>query len=162
MKVNARKTITIAKEVDLDIIEATLLTITEVRKLPKRLKIYNDWWLKTPGSYSCHAAFVNCRGFIDYDISCDDFMVRPALVISNLDAFNLKIGDTFVFGRAEFEIISNSKALCSTYIGFSAFRDDWRADDANDYEKSDIKKYIDDWFEKSKKELNNEKEEISS
>lgn len=154
MKVNARKTITTEINADLDIIEATLLTITEVRKLPERLKIYNDWWLKTPGSYSCYAAFVNYHGLIGYEISCDDFMVRPALIISNLEPFSLKIGDTFVFGGAEFEIISNSKALCSTYIGFSAFRDDWRADDANDYEKSDIKKYIDEWFEKSKKENN--------
>ena len=162
MKVNARKTITIAKEVDLDIIEATLLTITEVRKLPERLKIYDDWWLKTPGSYSCYVAFVNYNGVVDYDISCCDFMVRPALVISNLDAFNLQIGDTFVFGRSEFEIITNSKALCSTWIEISPFREDWKADDANDYEKSDIKKIVDEWFEKSKKELNNEKEEVSS
>lgn len=149
MKVKTIKRITIAGEADLNITEATLLTITEVRKLPERLKIYNDWWLKTPGSYSCYAAFVNYQGLIGYEISCDDFMVRPALVISNFEPFSLKIGDTFVFGGAEFEIITNSKALCTTYIGISPFREDWKADDANDYEKSDIKKYVDEWFEKS-------------
>ena len=136
-------------ELGLDISKATLLTVEEVRKLPERLKRYNDrWWLRSPGSYSCHVAIVNYSGSIDYEASCINVIIRPVLIISNLESTDLEVGDTFEFGNKEFEVISNDKAFCLTDIGRSVFRDDWKADDANDYEKSDIKKYIDEWFEK--------------
>lgn len=144
----------IAREVNLEITGATLLTVEEARELPEKLRkrSYLWWWLRSPGKDSSHIAYVGFDGAINnYGADVDKYTgrVRPAIIISNLDAFNLQIGDTFVFGRAEFEIITNSKALCSTWIEISPFREDWKADDTNDYEKSDIKKIVDEWFEKS-------------
>ena len=48
----------ITQELDLEITEATLLTIEEARKLPKRLRRYDEWWwLKSPGLCSNYVAF---------------------------------------------------------------------------------------------------------
>lgn len=153
---NVKRTITIAiaKEFDLNILEATLLTIDEAIKLPMRLRKYNGWWwLKSRGRGFDLVACVNRDSFINDNYGADVGnpygKVRPALVISNLEFSNLKIGDTFKFGDKDFEIISNNLALCLDDIGTCAFREDWESPDANIYEKSDIKKYVDEWFEKS-------------
>ena len=147
----------ITQELDLEITEATLLTIEEARKLPKRLRTYdgtNDewWWLKSPGLCPNHVTFVDSDSFVNSfgDYAYVDNIVRPVLIISNFDSSNLQIGDTFEFGNEKFEVISNGKAFCLGYINYMEFRKDPDAPDANDYEKSDIKKYIDDWFEKVK------------
>ena len=152
----------IAREANLEITGATLLTVEEAEKLPMRLLFSSfTWWLRTPViskrngwlTRNSYVAAVHNDGFISYEngdfVSANYYRVCPALKISNLEKSGLKIGDTFEFGRREFEIISDDLALCLIGIADYAFRDDWRADDANDYEKSDVKKYIDEWFEKS-------------
>jgi len=137
----------------LNITGATLLTDKEAEQLPQRLREYKKyWWLKSPGYSSLRSAFVIDPGFIDDWGICvsDSIVVRPVLIISNLESSNLKIGDTFKFGDREFEIISTDKAFCLGDIGTSIFRNDWKASDANVYEKSDVKKFIDNWFKKVK------------
>lgn len=143
----------ITRETDLEITGATLLTVEEARELPEwlRKKLY-WWWLQSPGKDSGHVAYVGVTGDIDnYGADVGNYYggIRPALKISNLESSGLKIGDMFEFGGRQFEIISDDKAFCLGCITSKAFRDDWRADDANDYEKSDIKKYIDEWFKRS-------------
>ena len=135
-----------------EITGATLLTIEEARKLPEILRKYDErWWLCSSGYNDSRATAVLDDGLV---YSCSIFVdtfyiaVRPALIISNLESSGLKIGDTFEFGDKEFEIVSSDKAFCLSDIGTSAFRNDWEAPDANDYEKSDVKKFIDKWFEK--------------
>ena len=143
----------ITQELDLEITEATLLTIEEARKLPGRLRRYDEWWwLKSPGLCSNYVAFVDNGGFVNSfgDYAFVDNIVRPVLIISNFESTDLKIGDTFEFGGEQFEIISDGKAFCLGDIVYKEFREDPDAPDANDYEKSDVKKYIDDWFEKVK------------
>ena len=78
--------------------------------------------------------------------------------IKNLESSNLKIGDSIFFGDREFEIVSNDFAFCKTDIGKHNFREDYKSEGANDYEKSDIKKFIEEWFEKAKKENENGKD----
>lgn len=151
-----KKIITSTVELELDITGATLLTKEEAEQLPKRLREYHDywWWLKLPlpGPYHNHTAVVDVDGCVYYYGELVDFdnAVRPALVISNLKSSEFKIGDKFEFGDKEFEIISDNRALCLTDIGRCAFRDDQDAEDASIYEKSDVKKFIDGWFEKAK------------
>lgn len=143
----------ITQELNLEITEATLLTIEEARKLPERLRRYDEWWwLKSPGRFSGQVTFVDDGGFVNSfgDHAFVDNVVRPVLIISNFDSSNLQIGDTFEFGDENFEVISNGKAFCLGDIDYKEFREDLDAPDANDYEKSDIKKYIDKWFEKVK------------
>ena len=166
MKVkNIRRTITMTREFDLDILGATLLTINEAEKLPVRLRRYDRWWwLKSRSvslgieginfnAYTAYAAYVDgddaTIDAIGDKVSYEDGKVRPAIIISNLSALNLQFGDIFEFGDKEFEIISDNKAFCLSDIGQCAFRNDAEALDANIYEKSDIKKYVDEWFEKS-------------
>lgn len=143
-------------EEDLDILGATLLTVDEAKQLSGKLRAYdNKWWLKSPGFDFDFAAIVNYGGFVDSignNVSSDNDIVRPALIISNLESSDLKIGDTFEFGGKQFEIISDNRALCVGDIGYSVFRENQEASDANDYEKSDVKKYVDDWFNQHKGE----------
>lgn len=130
---------------------ATLLSVDEAEVLPLRLRQYKTWWwLRSPGDDSTYAASFYSDGSVDnYGFSVDyDFgAVRPALQIKNLESSNFEIGDLFKFGNKEFEIISDSLAFCTTDIGKHRF-DLY----SNDYEKSLIKQYIDEWFEDSKGE----------
>lgn len=138
------------KTLDLEIKGATLLSVEEAKSLPERLRKYTDWWwwLRSPGYYQDTAAYVNHDGVVyehgDY-VDCDDFGVRPGLNI-NLDNSNLTIGDKFIFGDKEFEIISDNLAFCVSDIGCCAFRKDYDANYVNKYEHSDIKKYVEDWY----------------
>ena len=156
------------KESDLDIIEATLLTVEEAKQIPERLRKYNTfWWLKSvgypagyPSELLCNSvAAVDYKGSIHskgFNVHIQYFAIRPVLIISNLNSSGLKIGDVFKFGGKRFEIISNDKAFCLNNIGQCAFRKGSGTSDMNEYEKSDVKKYIDEWFEKSIKESNDE------
>lgn len=141
-------------ETELEITGATLLSIEEAEALPNLLRSYTDrWWLRSPGYKLYNAAFVNNDGFVirdGYYVDCSIVAVRPALHISNLNSSNLKIGDTIFFGDKEFKVVSNELAFCKTDIGKHCFREDYQAKDANDYEKSDVKKFIDEWFEGTK------------
>lgn len=143
----------ILKEADLVITEANLLTVDEAKQLPERLIKYNlYWWLRSPSYGPNYAATVgNISPVYNTDalVNIINNAVRPVLTISNLESLGLKIGDIFEFGGKQFEIISRHRAFCLTDIGKCAFRKDKRAPDAKDYEKSDVKKFIDEWFKKS-------------
>lgn len=146
MKVN--KVIKTVQEVELDIIGATLLSAEEAEQLPMRLKGYDHWWWTLSPAYdSNHIFCIESDGYIykwGHPVDFFEFnlgMIRPALQISNFESSNLKIGDTFKFGTREFEIISDSLAFCTTDIGLCRF-DDY----SNNYETSEIKMHVDDWF----------------
>jgi len=76
------------------------------------------------------------------------------LRIEDLESSNLKIGDEFTFGGKHFRIISDNLAFCIEDIGLRTFREDWQAENANDYDASDIKKYVDEWFAEALKNEN--------
>lgn len=144
---------------DLDITGATLLSIEEAKKLPIELRGHGDfWWLRSPGYEPYYAAYVSYGGSICDQgsiVSSSLGVVRPALKISNLESSNFQIGDQFVFDGKFFQIILDNLALCLTDIGKCWFRESWKVEDANDYEKSDVKKYVDNWFNKAIKGNNN-------
>ncbi len=135
----------------LKITGATLLSTEEAERLPKHLRKYGHWWwLRSPGRMQKGAASVDGVGWVDFGGrfgSNDSDFVRPALKIKNLESSGFKTGDRFKFGESEFEIISDNAAFCCTDIGCYPFRKDWKAEDANDYKKSDIKRYVEAWFE---------------
>ncbi len=139
--------------VKIDVVGATILSVEEAENLPVGLREYKTgWWLRSPGHDSVHAATVIHRGPIyDYGeiVNYTGDAVRPALKISNLESSNFQVGDRFKFGGKPFQVISNCLAFCLGDIGQHCFRENRRAPEANDYEKSDIKKYVDDWFEKT-------------
>lgn len=57
------------------------------------------------------------------------------------------LGDEFKFGGKWFKVISQDLAFCLESIGYCRFRKDYVADDA-----SDVKKFIDKWFEEAMKD----------
>lgn len=134
----------------LEITGATLLSAKEAKNLNKEiLKADENWWLRSCGHRDGLAACVfGDRGYADYFgyLVNYSYGVRPALEISNLESSNLKIGDTITFGEHDFTIISDKYALCNEIVDKRVFREDYVAEDANDYEASDIKKFVDDWF----------------
>lgn len=141
---------------ELEIIGAKLLSIEEAKELPIQLRKYEDWWwLITPSCFYHYVAIIEEDGSIDEEgiyVEAGSVVVRPALQIQNIRVSNLQIGDAFIFGDKKFEVISENLAFCVEDIGNCCFREDGRAKDANKYEKSDVKKFVDDWFE----EANNE------
>ena len=146
----------VTDDVNLDITGATLLSIEEAGQLPLELRKYNNWWwLRSPGKDYDFAASVNTLGTVLYNgdaISSSSDAVRPALQIKNTQSSNLQVGDKFEFGGKEFKVISYNLAFCVTDIGKCCFRKDWKAADSNDYEKSDVKKFVDEWFNQSVQE----------
>lgn len=152
MIVQKRKVITIIQDEEIDIKGATLLASDKAEVLPLRLRKYHDrWWLHSPGFSQSFVACVFDDGSVRYGGGrvCNDFYcVRPILII-NLKSSNLKIGDVFVFGDKEFEIISDTIAFCKSDIGEYYFRKAFSSEDANDYEASDVKKFVDKWFEEA-------------
>lgn len=140
-----------------EILGATLLSKEEAKTLLKKDKrtYGKNWWLRTPGDDNYYACFVNFYGYLDtigqyvyYDI----FKVRPALKI-DISTSDIQIGDIFIFGDKEFKVISPELAwMYNDDIGECVFREDWTAEDANIYEASDVKKFVDAWFEKAREE----------
>lgn len=133
-----------------NIVGVTLLTVEEAKSLSIHQRhAKSNWWLRSPGDKNSlvlgvfgYTGVINDGGFNTFGY----LGVRPALKISNLNSSNLGFGDSFEFAGYTWTVISNDKALCNTIIDYSAFREDWRAKYANDYETSDVKKYLDKWF----------------
>lgn len=129
---------------------ATLLSIGGVEEIPKDiLKSTDSWWLRSPGRFNGCAAAVHNNGDIDYfgyDIK-DCLGVRPALIIS--DSCDLAIGDKLSYKEYTFTVISKKYILCDSIIGDCIFRENPITSNANNYMLSDVKKYVDDWFEKN-------------
>lgn len=149
---SSEKTIKLPK-----ILGATLLSAEEAETLlSKEERAYNNWWwLRTPGNYSAYACDVNYYGGVNdighlvYNYSSG---VRPALNI-DASASNITVGDVFMFGGKEFKVLSPKLAwMHKDDIGNCAFRQDWKAEDANNYEASDVKKFVDAWFDNALEE----------
>lgn len=142
------------KEYDksMKITNAILLSSVEAEKyLTKEDRKYNHWWwLRSPGYCQNLAARVDIDGSVYYCgfyVNIDNFCVRPALKISNLKSSNFNIGDKFEINGYNFKIISDNLAwMYKQDIGKYYFREDSEAKNANDYEYSDVKKYVDNWF----------------
>ena len=136
---------------------ATLLSASEVKYLNKEiLKADNDWWLRSSGdNVSRVACVVGDIGYVcnSGTYATYSFGVRPVLQLENLGSSNYQIGESVYFGGHSFTIISDTYALCDDVIGKCAFCKDSKAENANEYETSDVKKFIDDWFEKAKEQV---------
>ncbi len=137
---------------------AILFSINEAKtRLIEKERAYKDWWwLRTPEYSQMSATYVNEDGSVRYggvDVDINSGCVRPALRI-NLKNSDLKTGDAFVFGDKFFKIVSKDLAFCLEDIGYCCFRDDWNAPDANDYEVSDVKKFVDTWFKEAMQDEN--------
>ena len=141
------KQIIVEQPLDIHITEVTLLSVEEYDKCKANIPaISKRWWLSSPGRGRAHATLVRCDGLRVYDfVNYTCFVVRPALRIKSPEPSNLSIGDRFNLAGYTWTMIDDGLALLDGYIGQCAFREDWKASDANDYEKSDVKKYLKRW-----------------
>lgn len=136
---------------ELDITGITLLSIEECEKHKQHITpIDCVWWLRSPGYSSECAACVHRdgnvlrhRGYVHHI----GIAVRPALQIKNPNYAKLNAGDRFGLFGYDWTVISRELALCDEAIEKHAFREDWRAKDANDYEKSDVKRFVEEWLQ---------------
>lgn len=138
------------------ILGATLLSKEEAKTLlTQQERAYKSlWWLRSPGSCSSSSCIVYGNGLVGSycNTGSPDYIVRPALKI-NISNSDIKVGDAFIFGDKKFKVISETLAwMCDDDIGTCPFRKDWKAEDANIYEASDIKEFIETWFKKAKVE----------
>ncbi len=143
------------EERELEIEDITLLSIEEYEAAKEYIPLMRDWWwLRSPGLSSNYAAYVNRGGWVFAGGTYVDGtygVVRPALKISNLRSLDLQIGDR-ICGLAghDWTVISGSLILCNDGIGKHCFRKDWQAEDANTYETSDVKRFLEKWAAKQK------------
>lgn len=134
----------------LKVMGITLLSIEEYEAAKEYIPLFNGWWwLRSPGLYNNRAAGVITDGSVymyGYSVDVATHIVRPALLISNLDSFNLKPRDRIIdFCDFNWTVIPGNMVLCDTGIGTHCFREDWGAPDANNYEKSDVKVCLEEW-----------------
>lgn len=142
--------ITTIKSTDLDFRDITLLTKEEAEALPIDIrKCKCDWWLRSPGGDDGIGAVVVAGGSGEIlpngGIVTISLGVRPALRC-NLLPPNLQIGDKVIIFGYVWTVITEHLILCDAIVGESPFRKDWCASDANDYEASDIKKWLEEWY----------------
>lgn len=135
-----------------DIAEVTLLSKEEFEQyedvIQKSAYWSYWWWLRSPDAHSaCSAAMVNNFGYVDYEFVHNTAgRIRPVLRIPNLRYSNFKIGDRFGFiDNNIWTVISDELALCDNTIGRTCFRANWEAPDANDYNVSNIKYWLEEW-----------------
>lgn len=144
----ADRIITIKEKVDLDIQQITLLLADEVSSLSESvLATESWWWLRSPGNNPSRVACVDNDGSV-FTYGCNvnyGYGVRPALRINKLKHLGFNVGDKIEVGDESWTVISEDLALCDRIVGASAFRWASTAPDANVYEKSDIKMWLDQW-----------------
>lgn len=147
---------TIREEVTepLKVIGITLLSVGEYEKAKAYIAPIGDWWwLRSPGRDSSSAAHVIPDGGVHTDGSNVDYtnnVVRPALEVDNLKSFNLNPEDKIIdLAGHDWTVISDTVVLCDDSIGWHCFREDWKAPDANDYEQSDVKRFLESWATKN-------------
>ena len=134
-------------EKDIDVTGITLLSVGEYVQFRENISNHSWWWLRSSIYKSSErAACVDICGNIDSDGCCVEYetlFARPALIIKSS---HLEIGSKIMVANRLWTVISDRYALCDKGIGWHCFREDWKAKDANDYEASDIKKYIENWW----------------
>ena len=148
----------IVERVDIPIEGITLLSVEESQKLSKDILHCesDDWWLRSPGNSDDKAAVV--RGLddcVDQD-GCsvdDEYGVRPALRVHpfHSNPYGVRIGDTIRLFGYKWTVISDTLLLCNDLVDDIPFRKNGKAEDTNDYEKSDIKKWLENWYKEQSK-----------
>lgn len=141
----------VSEPVDINIKEATLLSEEEYARAQNVIPhIYDWWWLRSPGIFRNDAVYVDTDGSLyESSVSGTNIVVRPALKTSNLEILCLKTGDSVEIAGVVWIKIAEDILLCSTSVGCTCFRKDWEAPDANDYEASDIKKWLEKWVKET-------------
>lgn len=147
-----KKKVILYTDIDVEITGITLLSAEEYKMFRRYIPQINTfWWLRSPGSDCGFAARVRPDGSVDDfgGIVFFIYPVRPALL---LKAENLLIGDEFIFGGKKWVYLNNGLAIAKElFDDILPFRENWQAENANDYEASDVKVFLDEWLKEAEK-----------
>lgn len=126
----------------------TLLSVEEYKQYVENIPTVNFWWwLRSPGYYGGYASRVDYDGSLNSNfVDFASGSVRPTLIINpKLSCF--QIGDKFKFFNHSWTVISDNYALCDEAFCKMQFRKNLKAENANIYNESDVKKYLDsEWI----------------
>lgn len=142
-------------EQDIEFSEITLLSVEEYSSNENIIPAVNGWWwLRSPGDYQYYAALVYPDGSLYYNfVYIGRGSVRPALRIKNPEPSNLSTGDKLEFAGKTWTVLNDGLVLCDELVGQTCFREDREANDANSYEASDIKEYVEKWAKENSIEI---------
>lgn len=150
-KIKVKSITLLSKE---DVMDLTEKTFTGGGPIPKNILELHDgsseYWLSTAGTrnYNYVMTVTSDTGkiFVPGDFVDASCAIRPVLIVSNLMS-RYSIGDTVEFGDSDltYTVISKNKVLANFSLGQMPFRRAYAAGDANDYEKSDIKEWLEYW-----------------
>ena len=153
MEVNVMRQTACYEMVPLKILGATLMTAEQAETLigDRLARYYNGWWTRTPGLRNFTVAYVDNYGSLNSEGVCPADMslaIRPVLLLDNIDfAYSVfNIGDIFTFGSVQFIILSSTIAFCTEDIGTMVFKNDTFISGCNDYNLSEVKLAVDEWF----------------
>ena len=122
--------------------EVTLLTAKEYSAYKHNIPPVRNWfWLKSPSINSILVDVAENGSIGVYFVDCPDGIIRPVIKLQN----NVSVGEEYDIKGTMFVAISENMLLCKNEIGYGCFRKNIEAEDANVYEKSDVKNYINDW-----------------
>lgn len=102
---------------------------------------YVSWWLRTPGTGTNTVYCVLWDGNVVSRDACDSAGIRPILTYTNRRN-PLVIGQKYAFGDITWIAISQSQLISDDYIFIAPFSYDG-PEFSNDYEKSDVKIFLD-------------------
>lgn len=134
--------------------DITLLSVDEYKRYKNTIPPKHFWWwLRSQGEEYDRAAIACGDGslhtnYVDNSAIC----VRPVIVCEPIE---IMPGTKINALGMTWTMLDGLLILCDESIGYSAFREDSDASDANNYEVSDVKKFIQNW---ATKEIMNEGE----
>ena len=148
-----KKKIDVIKTMNIDIQGITLLSKEEYEAHKDIIPLIKScWWLRSPGSRIDYATYVDSDGCIDdkgYHVCyVNSFGYRPAL-LCDIKSTNLEAGDKVEIAGYSWTVLNDNMMLCDESIACNTFRLDWKAEDANVYEASDVKRWLENWYKQN-------------
>ncbi len=146
----------IIKEVTIEATELTLLTKEEYLEAKQRIKPIKTqiWWLRPSNAEEDPYIVADSEDKIaetTWKFGDVELAVRPALRFDT-SRTALHVGDTFMFGDNTWTVILEGLALCDDVFEMMGYQgwgpgEPWATPEAwRNYEKSDIKEYLDRVF----------------
>ena len=138
-------------KIDIDILHISILNKEEYLKYKDAIpSIIGDdnsweysWWLKTSDDspYGVYCVYDNNINAKNVEISSG---IRPILIIRKNP--NILVGDKIEIAGKSWTVISNKYLLCDSFLDKLPFYKDCKSKYAKNWNKSEVKKYIVDWY----------------
>ena len=139
----------------IDVKEITLLTLAEYEAYKEYIPRSFDgaWWLRTPAkkpkyAKKPHMCLVDYKALVDTRPIAESCGVRPAMVF---EADQIEVGDNFELLDRGWTVIADGLAICDQVVYHSEFQGVWNEADADCYETSRVKNYLDRWLADAKR-----------